>query len=238
MESFETLEVNGHKLAAVFNDAGGKQLVVFCHGYRGTSTGPNRFFVRAARQLAGQGISSVRFDQYGSGNSEGDFMDSRFNDWVATVHAIVRHYADKKHKIALFGQSMGGAAVIVAGANIPGLQAVVAWVPDPNVEPFTHDENDLMEEGGCLVRAKYWKEAHEARVGDKFPAIKAPTYVVQCTADEYVDQQNRDVFYAKARPYQKIDTFDGYSHSTWTYEQSEDIINRSVNFIVEAFAKV
>jgi esterase/lipase len=237
METVEAREFNGHMLAMVFHDAGEKKLVVFCHGFRGTAVGPNRFFVRAARKLAEQGISSLRFDQYGSGNSEGEFIDSSFNDWVATVREVVKEYADKKYKIALFGQSMGGAAVIVAAADMPGLRAVVAWVPDPNVEPFHHAEDEVMEEGGQLVKAKYWKEAHEARVGDKFSAIKAPTYVVQCTADEYVDQQNRDVFYAKARPYQKIDTFDGYSHSSWSYEQSEDIINKSVAFVVEAFSR-
>lgn len=69
---------NGHRIATAFHDANTKSIVIFCHGYRGTNAGPNRFFVTVAHQLAEQGISSLRFDQYGSGNSEGDFFDSSF----------------------------------------------------------------------------------------------------------------------------------------------------------------
>src|SRR5690606_5979559 len=118
-----------------------KKVVIFCHGYRGTSVGPNRFFVRAARKLANNGISSLRFDQYCSGNSDGDFADSSFNDWVATTTKIVEDYLSKDYEVALFGQSMGGATVICVGSTVADITAAVAWVPDPNVEPFSSPEN-------------------------------------------------------------------------------------------------
>lgn len=73
-ETTQDQNFNGHSIATAFHDANSKNIVIFCHGYRGTSAGPNRFFVTAARQLAKRGISSLRFDQYGCGNSEGDFI--------------------------------------------------------------------------------------------------------------------------------------------------------------------
>ena len=228
MESTQLQSYKGHNIATFFHDAGGKKVVIFCHGYRSSTIGPNRFFVRAARKLAEHGISSLRFDQYGSGNSEGDFFDSSFNDWVATTKTIVQDYAGRGYTVALFGQSMGGSTVVVAAADLSNLCAVVAWVPDASVDEFHAPDSGIIEESGQIVQASYWQEAHDAHVGDRLPDVKAPAYIVQCTADEYVDQANREKLIKNAQPRHMIENFEGYKHSSWTYEQSEDIITRSV----------
>ena len=235
MERAQTESYNNHKLATVFHDAGKKKVVIFCHGYRGTSIGPNRFFVRTARTLTKLGISSVRFDQYCSGNSEGDFIDSSFNDWIATTKLIAQDYLKKGYQVTLLGQSMGGAVAIVVGSEISEIAGVVAWAPDPNIEPFHAPESGIIEEVGQVVQVSFWQEAHDAQIAEKFPLIKAPTYVVQCTADEYVDKENRNALSSRAKPHQKIEIFKGYSHSSWSYKQSEEIITRSVNFLVQSF---
>jgi hypothetical protein len=223
---------NGHRISTVFHNTGNKNIVIFCHGYRGTNIGPNRFFVKTARQLAKQSISSLRFDQYGSGNSEGDFFDSSFTDWVETIKVIVQNYLKQGYKVSLFGQSMGGAAVIAVGAEILNLFAIVAWVPDPNVEDFIPPENGVIEENGQIVQARFWQEVHDVKITEKLALIKTPVYIVQCTNDEYVDEQNRNAIVKNAQPHHKVDIFEGYLHSQWTYEQSKEIIDRSVNFIV------
>lgn len=234
-EKTETKTYNGHNIATVLHDAGSKNIVVFCHGYRSSTIGPNRFFVRAARKLAKSGISSLRFDQFGSGNSEGDFLDSSFNDWVKTAKSIAIDYLEQGYNVALFGQSMGGSTVLVVGSELPNLTAIVAWVPDANIERFTPPESGVIEEAGQIVRAQFWQEAHDAGVAEKFQVIKAPTYIVQCTADEYVDKQNRDALSNGAKAHQKVEIFEGYGHSSWSYEQSEEIINKSVNFLTSLF---
>lgn len=233
MESTQLQNYNKHNIATVSHDAGHKKIVIFCHGYRSSTIGPNRFFVRAARKLADHGISSLRFDQYGSGNSEGDFYDSSFNDWVATTKAIVEEYTNRGYAVALFGQSMGGSTVLAAAADLGSLRAIVSWVPDASVDDFHAPESGVIEEGGQIVRSSYWQEAHDARVGDRLPDIKVPAYIVQCTADEYVDQANREKLIKNALPQHTIENFEGYKHSSWTYEQSEDIIVKSVDFLVK-----
>lgn len=235
MIDVQTKGYNGHIIATAFHNAGGKNVVVFCHGYRGMSVGPSRHFVRAAEKLARQGISSLRFDQYGSGNSEGDFYNSSFNDWVVTTKTIVDDYIGQGYRVALFGQSMGGATVICVGADTPALAAMVAWVPDPNVDTFRDLKSEFIEEGGQRVKVAYWLEAHEARVADKLRSIKAPAYIVLCTADEYVDQQNRDAITNNAQSNHQVDIFDGYPHSSWNYDQADDIVNKSVDFLVRSF---
>ena len=234
-EQLQTQQYNDHSIATAFHDVQAKKVVIFCHGYRGTAVGPSRTFVQTARKLAEHGISSLRFDQYCSGNSDGNFIDSSFNDWVVTSTKIVEDYLGKGYEVALFGQSMGGATVICVSSSIASITATVAWVPDPNVEPFTPPKNDIIEEGGQRVHASYWQEAHDMKVADKLQRIKTPLYIVQCSADEYVSAENHRAIIENSQPQHKVEMFEGYNHSSWTYEQAEVIINSSVNFLVKSF---
>ena len=87
-------------------------LVVMAHGFKSSKIGPSRYFVPLARTLAARGVSTFRFDQPGSGDSEGDFEDSSFDLWVDVIVHIARGFATEGRRIALLGQSMGGTATV------------------------------------------------------------------------------------------------------------------------------
>jgi esterase/lipase len=234
-ENIQYQNFNNHQLAAVLHDTGSKNIVIFCHGFRSSNIGPNRFFVKIARQLAEKNISSLRFDQYGSGNSEGDFFDSSFIDWIESTKFIAKNYLDKGHQVSLLGQSMGGAVVIAVGAEISTLTSIVAWSPDPNIGNFKTPESGTSEEGEQVVQARYWQEAYNTEIANKLALVKSPTYVVQCTEDKYVNEENREAITKNARPNHIIDNMEGYPHSNWTYKQSKDIIEKTVKFLVNSF---
>src|SRR5271155_5466123 len=60
-------------LAAVLHRAPGKRLVILCHGFTGNKIESGRLFVQTARALQQAGISALRFDFMGSGDSSGEF---------------------------------------------------------------------------------------------------------------------------------------------------------------------
>lgn len=223
--------IAGRRLAVARHDAGAGPLVVFCHGFRGERTGPNRTFVAAARALALLGISSLRFDQYGSGDSEGKFLDSSFDDWVAAVRVLANQGHSDGRRIALFGQSMGASAAICAAASLPHLAALVAWVPDASIDTFTPSPTGYIEEGGQRVGNRFWREAHAARVPECFAQVTAPSYLVFGSADDYVSEDNRNALTLYAGAKDQIDVFDGYPHSAWTADQADDMISRSTRFL-------
>jgi uncharacterized protein len=210
--------VAGRSIACVTHEEDSSAIVMFCHGFRGEKTGPHRTFVRAARRLAALGISSLRFDQYGSGDSAGDFIGSRFDDWVETIRVLAHRQLEQGKRVALFGQSMGGSAVICAAADLP-LAAAVAWVPDASIDRFTPDPRGYVEEGGQRVGNAYWQQAHDADIPARFAEVSAPCYLVFATEDEYVSAGNRTALTSAAKPADRIDTFDGYAHSAWTADR-------------------
>jgi esterase/lipase len=233
MEIISSHDINEHNIATVFHDSGSKKIVIFCHGYRSSSIGPNRFFVKAARHLENEGVSSLCFDQFGSGNSEGDFINSSFLDWIETTKEIVSKYLNQGYKIALWGQSMGGSTVLKVASVIPEISAVVSWVPDASVDKFIPNSTGWEEEEGQRVQSSFWSEAHGIDFANCLGRIKIPTYVVQCTKDEFVNEVNRKAISSAAQPNHIIDIFEGYRHSKWTFNQAEKIIDRSVKFIIK-----
>jgi putative redox protein len=80
---------------------------------------------RVARALAAHGIGVLRFDFAGLGNSGGSFADTTFaadvDDLVAAGNAMTR---DGKSPSILVGHSLGGAAVLMAAGEMPGIRAV------------------------------------------------------------------------------------------------------------------
>jgi uncharacterized protein len=137
----------------------------------------------------------------------------------------------QQRPVALFGQSMGGSAVLCAGAELPTLAAVVAWVPDACTDRYLPSPTGYMEEGGQRVLDRFWEEAHGADIPQCYASLTAPAYLVFGTADEYVNEVNREALVGRAKPADVVDVFDGYPHSAWTAEQTDDIIDRSVQFL-------
>jgi alpha-beta hydrolase superfamily lysophospholipase len=228
--SYQTF--NGHRVFTIDTNASSESVVVFCHGFQGTTSGPRRLFVRLARELANHGIGSLRFDQYGSGNSDGDFINSSFDDWHETANAITEHFLAQNRRVALLGQSMGANAAIVAASRQPSLAGLVAWVPQPGLNKPQAPGSEVLELDGQLVRGSYYHEVHAAKIAEKLATIQAPGLIVQCTADEYIDAKGRDAIRGSAPGHHTVMTCEGYLHSAWTVAQADEVCNRSLEFLI------
>jgi uncharacterized OsmC-like protein/pimeloyl-ACP methyl ester carboxylesterase len=81
---------------------------------------------RIATSLAAVGVGVLRFDFTGLGSSEGEFANTDFSSNVADLVSAAGYLRDNFAAPAiLIGHSLGGAAVLVAAADIPEARAVV-----------------------------------------------------------------------------------------------------------------
>jgi alpha-beta hydrolase superfamily lysophospholipase len=107
---------------------------ILCHGFTGHRIGPGYMFVRISRELEQRGISSLRFDFRGAGESDGLFknmtVSTMLSDLASAIKFVRRTYAPKR--LILLGHSLGGmiAALSCAKAKADGL-ALFAPVGDP-----------------------------------------------------------------------------------------------------------
>jgi uncharacterized OsmC-like protein/fermentation-respiration switch protein FrsA (DUF1100 family) len=124
-ERFDFAGSGGHRLAGLLQlpESGPVAFALFAHCF--TCGKDALAAARIARNLAGLGIATLRFDFTGLGSSEGEFANTTFSsnvtDLVAAADALREaHQAPK----LLVGHSLGGAAILAAAGQVPEATAV------------------------------------------------------------------------------------------------------------------
>ena len=80
---------------------------------------------RIAQRLAAMGIAVLRFDFTGLGHSKGEFSNTTFSSNVGDLRAAAAYLAGRGMAPSLLiGHSLGGAAVLRAAPDLPGIKAV------------------------------------------------------------------------------------------------------------------
>ncbi|XP_015691253.1 uncharacterized protein YfhR-like [Oryza brachyantha] len=102
----------GEKIVGILHEAGSKDIVVLCHGFR--SSKESRTMLSLTDALTSENISVFRFDFTGNGESEGTFEYGNYYKEVDDLRDVILHF--KKHKrdtSGIAGHSKGGNVVIL-----------------------------------------------------------------------------------------------------------------------------
>lgn len=135
--------------------------VVICNPLFEERKSAHRVLVETARALAGDGLTVLRFDYRGCGDSPGSFEDHAPDDWKADVLAAVsRARADwPLQPVILLGLRFGAALAVVA-AKDAGVDGIVLWEPVPDGRAYLHEElrKKLMKEMLTFGRKRSTRE--------------------------------------------------------------------------------
>ncbi len=179
-------------------------------------------------------MSTLRFDQPGSGDSSGSFEDASFDAWVATIEHFARRLHADGHAVALLGESMGGGAVLSAAALLDQLvRGIVLWNADPMSGADATPVPDVMpEEGGQRVSAAYWREASAFDFRDAYRSLHVPVYMVFGTADHFVPVASARLLESQCKPGDRVRVIDGLPHSAWPVALRDDIFRETRDWIL------
>jgi alpha-beta hydrolase superfamily lysophospholipase len=233
--------INGKKIFVVRDIAReSKKVVLMCHGFRGTSVGPARQFVDFAMLLNQHGISAVRFDQPCSGNSEGDYLDSSFHEWVKTTIVLASHYIQQGYQLALMGQSMGATTSVVSSAHkeLKGkVSALLLWVPDPKSSTSVEGD-EIYEEGGQKYRGTFWNEARESDFFACLEESSCPVHLVYGENDRYISAKLREQVVKKVKEKRgEVHILPTEDHSPWTYENAHRVMKEELQLLKKVFVE-
>jgi exosortase A-associated hydrolase 2 len=95
-----------------------------------------RMFTLLAEQLSEIGVGTAIVDLFGTGDSEGDFVEARYNTWRDDVITALRWLREKSDvPLALLGLRFGGllAADVIHRGEFP-IERSVLWQPTTNGE--------------------------------------------------------------------------------------------------------
>lgn len=217
-----------------------KKIVIMNHGFRGSSIGPARAFVDFERILVTNGISSLRFDQPNSGNSEGDYINSSFDEWVQTTTYFAKKYLNFGYQVILLGQSMGASTIVIATSQKEiknKIPCLLLWVPDPKSTTVV-DPNKTYEEGGQQYKGNFWQKARDSDFFKCLDEYEGGIHLVYGEFDKYVSQdlRNKVITHVKAKN-QKYEVLPGQNHSSWDYDIVHSVYESELALVKQYFTK-
>ena len=133
-EDYFHLDLNGERVFAGHYrpDIPASQAVVLCHPLGEEKLWAHRVFVSFARDLAATGVSVLRIDFRGEGDSDREFEESDLETRIAdTGLAIdaVRSLNPSVTEVSLVGLRMGAAVAAAAAARRTDVSRLVLWDP-------------------------------------------------------------------------------------------------------------
>jgi exosortase A-associated hydrolase 2 len=116
--------------------------VLFCHAFGEERKSSALTMARLARAVAGEGLPALRFDYYGTGDSEGDFVEAdvetRLED-IATAAGWLRERTGCE-RVALLGLRLGATLAARAAERLNGVTGLVMIEPVPDGEKYLGGE--------------------------------------------------------------------------------------------------
>jgi alpha/beta superfamily hydrolase len=176
----------GDKLAGILNETNSKDWVlIMAHGF--TSNKNTKNFVKLSEMLEGKNISSLRFDFWGHGESDGNFSDITISEAVDDILNAIKFVKELGYKnVGLLGSSFGGISSIMASSKTSDLsflclkspvsnywevveEAMILDIP-PKLEPSSTTflyPNSFTN----LIAFKISSTASEIVISEKFPSL-------------------------------------------------------------------
>ena len=236
--SFEN--INGKNIFNILTEpsTSNKKIIIMSHGFRGSSVGPVRAFVDLEQILLKAGYSVLRFDQPNSGNSDGDFVNSSFNEWVSTLIHFAKKYLDLGYRVALLGQSMGATTTMIASASdelINRISCIILWVPDPK-STFDKNPNDFYKEGSQKYKGTFWQEAKDSNFFEALEKYSGKIHLVYGEKDRYIDDSLKERVIKKIEEKgQPFTILKGENHSDWDFDISQNVYKEELEFLEKSF---
>jgi uncharacterized OsmC-like protein/pimeloyl-ACP methyl ester carboxylesterase len=182
---------------------------------------------RVSRALADRGFAVLRFDFTGLGNSDGDFANTSFTtnveDLLAASGELERQLGEAPS--LLVGHSLGGAAVLAAGAELEGVRAV-ATIGAPSepghVAHLLEDARPILEAegsaevqlGGRAVRVGrgFLEDVERFSLSGRIRELNAALLVLHSPLDDVVGIDHARALYEAARHPKSFVTLDRADH--------------------------
>jgi len=190
---------------------------------------------RIAARLTGAGIAVLRFDFTGLGHSGGEFENTTFTSNVQDLIAACGYLSERGMAPSLLiGHSLGGAAVLKAGAQMDNVKGIVTlgapFAPDhvkhnfaDHLEEIMHDGVANVDLGGRTFRIgkDFLDDINAVKLRPAIHRLNAALLVMHAPLDQVVGIENAQEIFTAARHPKSFVTLDNADHLISRAEDAE-----------------
>ncbi len=237
MKSF-FLKNEGQRIFTIEHEAENSQsAVIMLHGFTGNHI-ENRFiFAHLSKTLERAGLSSIRFDFRGSGDSDGEFVDMTLSSEISDALTVVNYAKEKYSKIGILGLSMGGTVALFVAPQVKPA-ALCLWAPAAkNAEVFTKGgmpphANAPLDIGGLAISPKFIEEIVNTNAFEKAKHYEGPTLIVHGTEDPTVPFSHSEDLEKEFKNAELL-PIKGANHTFTSLQWSNVVIRNTTDFFKE-----
>ena len=179
-----------------------------------------------SQSLTDHGYGVLRFDFTGLGQSEGEFSETNFSSNLNDL-IIVAEYLDEHYEAPnlLVGHSLGGAAVLVAAAELDCIQAVATIGAPAAIDHVEHLFADGLEAiyehgeaevsiGGrpFTIKKQFVEDLKSKDLHELLGGMGKPLLILHSPQDRIVTIENASKIYHAARHPKSFVSLDGADH--------------------------
>lgn len=233
MREYSEINYKGLKLRG-FHDSGNDEVIaIITHGIGGNKLGHKFIFKQFADYAVQHGISVLRYDFAGSGESDGDFSNTKHSEQVEQVEVMISEAKNLGYsKIVLCSTTIGCYSVWHAKSE-EYIIGYVNWNPIFNYDRYEEKSRANLEVDktidlkGLYLKQSYIKDLEELE--RKIPNHKKPVQVLQGELDgEYQFEDARNICKEYDWQYQVVN---GGNHLLEGNEIRKNLFKHTVDFI-------
>jgi uncharacterized protein len=218
--------------------------VIFFHGFTGDRMESHWLFVKCSRALAQADIASLRFDFYGSGESEGEFREVTLKGEISDARAAIEFFCRQKGidatRLGLLGLSLGGAIAAMVAPRARA-RSIVLWaalahpahlraLAESASTPIAGTDGSR-EFGSQHVSPRFLDNVDKIDPLKSIARFKKPTLIIHPEKDGYLPLSHpEDFFQAACSPTKEKVIIPGADHTFTSLAWEREVIDRTVEW--------
>ncbi len=192
------------------------------------------------------GYAVLRFDFTGLGESDGDFAKTTITTNVEDLEAAARYMQGRSFgSCAMVGHSLGGAAILLAAANVPDVRAVAVVAAPSSAAHVRHvfrddDVEHALATGKVTVQiagrpfdisAEFFRDLERHSSLDHVTALGRPLLVIHPVQDKIVSIKEGERIFAAARQPRWFAAIPGADHLFTKQDHAESTARIIAGFL-------
>lgn len=215
--------------------------VLLLHGFTGQHIEDGRLFMQTAKRLAGAGFVVLRFDFFGSGDSDGEFdqftIFTEVADAVAALDWLSHQPEVDASRIGVVGLSMGGGVTGLLSGQDARVKAAVFWnaVALPNITDLAHFTPEIQAAtmGPLRVGPDFSAEMRRADITGALSRYAGPGLVVRGTADAVVPLPHAEALAQALGSRGTLHLIDGADHTFRRPDWQAEALDVTTRWLVQ-----
>ena len=243
MKKIIILNRRNKKLSALFHKPAdqAKKIIIFTHSFKGDKD-YQPIIREFSEHIYNEGYAVIRFDCWGSGESDGKFEDSSITTQIEDLEDIIKYVKSQGYnEICLIGLSLGTTDSIMAYDD--SIKCMVLWSPIFQHEQLYESYKDEILQKGFIIRKRnltgeevkcgkaMWQDFKDIKPYKKLHEINCPVLAIIGSEDRHITKEKAQEF-MKMIPFEnKLEVIQGGDHDFLIEEAKRKAIKLTTDFI-------